>query len=99
MLYGTKIIQRRQEFLKELNDMVRDLHQNISGNRETLQLVYEPSATAEDFAARMEEARVKDLKMGMTSYGPHRVIFLFSLMRQISGNTVPRGSSAHRPFH
>ena len=72
VLYGTKIIQRRQEFLKELNDMVRDLHQNISGNRETLQLVYEPSATAEDFAARMEEARVKDLKMGMTSYGPHR---------------------------
>ena len=72
VFYGTKIIQRRQEFLKELNDMVRDLHQNISGNRETLQLVYEPSATAEDFAARMEEARVKDLKMGMTSYGPHR---------------------------
>ena len=72
VLYGTKIIQRRQEFLKELDDMVRDLHQNISGNRETLQLVYEPSATAEDFAARMEEARVKDLKMGMTSYGPHR---------------------------
>ena len=35
-------------------------------------LVYEPSATAEDFATRMEEARVKDLKMGMTSYGPHR---------------------------
>ena len=65
-------VQRRQEFLKEHNDMVRDLHQNISGNRETLQLVYEPSATAEDFAARMEEARVKDLKMGMTSYGPHR---------------------------
>ena len=72
VLYGTKIIQRRQAFLQELNKMVRGIHQNISGNKETLQLVYEPSATAEELAARMEESRMKDLKMGMTSYGPHR---------------------------
>ena len=72
VLYGTKIIQRRQAFLQELNEMVRGIHQNISGNKETLQLVYEPSATAEELAVRMEESRMKDLKMGMTSYGPHR---------------------------
>ena len=72
MLYGTKIIQRRQEFLNELNEMVRGIHQNISGNKETLQLVYEPSATAKELAVSMEESRMKDLKMGMTSYGPHR---------------------------
>ena len=72
VLYGTKIIQRRQAFLQELNEMVRGIHQNISGNKETLQLVYEPSATAEELTARMEESRMKDLKMGMTSYGPHR---------------------------
>ena len=72
VLYGTKIIQRRQAFLQELNEMVRGIHQNISGNKETLQLVYEPSTTAEELAARMEESRMKDLKMGMTSYGPHR---------------------------
>ena len=99
MLYGTKIIQRRQEFLKELNDMVRDLHQNISGNRETLQLVYEPSATAEDFAARMEEARVKDLKMGMTSYGPHRDDISFLINETDIRKYGSQGSSAHRPFH
>ena len=72
VLYGTKIIQRRQEFLNELNEMVRGIHQNISGNKETLKLVYEPSATAKELAVSMEESRMKDLKMGMTSYGPHR---------------------------
>ena len=97
VLYGTKIIQRRQEFLKELNDMVCDLHQNISGNRETLQLSFylNHRQRRRISATRMEEARVKDLKMGMTSYGPHRddISFLINETR-FSGNTVPRGGHA-----
>lgn len=70
--YGTKIIQRRAQFLEELNDIICDIHANISGGKEKLQLCYEPAAAAEEFARKMEESRQRDLKMGMTSYGPHR---------------------------
>lgn len=70
--YGRKIIERREQFLEELNEIVKDIHSNISGGKETLVLKYEPSSTSEQFAADLDGALIRDKKMGMTSYGPHR---------------------------
>jgi DNA replication and repair protein RecF len=70
--YGSRIIARRQQFLEELNEIVCEIHKNISGNRETLVLHYEPSADAIHLKSELEAAKQRDLKMGMTSFGPHR---------------------------
>lgn len=35
-------------------------------------LMYEPSCDADNLALELEETKEKDLKMGMTSFGPHR---------------------------
>ena len=70
--YGGKIIERRRQFLEELNDIVRDIHASISGGRETLVLRYEPSTEADAMESELLRMRDKDLRTGMTSYGPHR---------------------------
>lgn len=72
LLYGSKIIERRKQFLEELNGIVYEIHKNISGDKEILILKYEPSANTENLKEELERARQKDLKMGMTSFGPHR---------------------------
>lgn len=70
--YGGKIIERRSQFLEELNEIVRDIHASISGGRETLVLRYEPSTEADTMESELLRMRDKDLRTGMTSYGPHR---------------------------
>lgn len=49
-----------------------EIHSRISGGREKFVLGYEPSCAADHLADELEGARKKDLKTGMTSFGPHR---------------------------
>ena len=72
LMYGAKIIERRKQFLSELNGIVYGIHKNISGDKEKLALRYEPSADAGGLKEELESVRQRDLKMGMTSCGPHR---------------------------
>ncbi len=44
---GKKIIRRREQFVKELNEIVHEIHYRISGGREELFLSYEPSVSAD----------------------------------------------------
>lgn len=45
--YGRKIIDKRSEFIKELNETVRKIHGNLTGGLEELNVIYEPDCTAE----------------------------------------------------
>lgn len=70
--YGKEIIKYRQEFVSQLNDMVLDIHRQLSGDRETLQLLYEPNVTIQEFEANLKKSRVQDMKQKTTLTGPHR---------------------------
>jgi DNA replication and repair protein RecF len=70
--YGKKIIQRRNRFLMELNEIVYDIHKKISGGKEELQLKYEPNIDDIFFEDELLRAKEKDLKFAQTSVGPHR---------------------------
>ena len=70
--YGTKIIQRRRQFVEELNTIIFTIHKRLSGNKEELTLVYEPDCTDSIYAQKLCEAREKDERFGSTSVGPHR---------------------------
>lgn len=70
--YGKKIIDKRREFVKELNEIIRELHSNITGGTETLEVIYEPDSLSEKLEQKIFRNREKDMKLKITSSGPHR---------------------------
>ena len=45
--YGRKIIESRHRFIEELNGIVKNIHRNISGNKEELIILYETNVEEE----------------------------------------------------
>ena len=75
--YGKQIIERRKEFVDQLNAIIYGIHKTLSGGREELVIVYEPDTEAENFEYELQKFREKDIKYKMTSVGPHRDDFSF----------------------
>ncbi len=80
--YGKKIIASRKKFVNRLNEIVYEIHKKISGDREELILRYEPDAEEEKLEEELMKNQERDLKLGMTSVGPHRDDMCF-LIRDI----------------
>ena len=76
---GKKIIRRRKQFIEELNEIVYGIHYKISGGKEELILKYEPNIEDIFFEDDLNRAKQKDIKMCMTSVGPHRDDMFFSI--------------------
>lgn len=70
--FGKKIIQAREAFVEKLNEIIQDIHRKLTGDREFLQLIYEPSVTAEAMEQEISRNRERDLKLKLTTIGPHR---------------------------
>lgn len=70
--YGKKVINKRKEFVEELNAVIQDIHQNLTGGAEHLEVLYEPSVESSMFEQAMAKNRDRDMRMKMTSVGPHR---------------------------
>ena len=77
--YGRRIIQRRAEFVKELNQIVKTIHYQISGQKEQLEIQYEKNVSAEEFEEKMSQNKEKDIKYCLTSAGPHRDDLIFEI--------------------
>lgn len=76
---GKRIIQRRKIFIEELNEIIGNIHSNISGGKEHLILKYEPNIEDIFFGDELIKAKQKDLKLCQTTVGPHRDDMLFSV--------------------
>lgn len=70
--FGKKIIQERTKFIEKLNEIIQEIHRNLTGEREALELIYEPSVTAESIEQEIAKNRERDLKLKLTTIGPHR---------------------------
>jgi DNA replication and repair protein RecF len=70
--YGTKIIDRRNIFVKQLNEIVSDIHNELSGGKEQLLLRYEPNIRAEEFKIKLSNSTERDINTRVTNVGPHR---------------------------
>ena len=55
--YGTEIIKRREAFIHSLNKIIYQIHKKLSGEREELQIFYEPDIEAENFASSLKRNR------------------------------------------
>lgn len=75
--YGRKIIDKRTAFVKELNEIVKEIHTNLTGGAEQLEVIYEPSTASDGFDENLKRNMERDLRLKMTSVGPHRDDLMF----------------------
>ena len=69
---GKKIIKRRQQFIDDINFIVKDIHSSITGGKEIINVSYEPNIEDIFFHDELVKNKEKDLRFGQTSVGPHR---------------------------
>jgi DNA replication and repair protein RecF len=77
--YGRRIIEKRKQFVRELNEIIHDIHTNITGGKEILLLKYEPNIDDIFFEDELLRSKNRDLKICQTTVGPHRDDMLFSV--------------------
>lgn len=75
--YGSKIIERRAAFVKQLNEIIYDIHVRLSGGKEALEVVYEPDIALCELETGLKNSQEKDIKLKQTTVGPHRDDFSF----------------------
>lgn len=70
--YGNDVIKSREKFVKDINDLVKSIHTKLSGDREQLEIIYEPCVKEQDFESELLRVRDRDLKFKCTNIGPHK---------------------------
>ena len=70
--YGCRLIAKREEFVRILENIASEIHTELTGEKERLTLVYEPNVTVEEFADKVARSRDADRKIKSATVGPHR---------------------------
>ena len=70
--YGNKIMDRRKQFVNEINKIISNIHKKLTGQREEIHLIYEPSIGNLTLEQALSKNRERDMKIKSTSVGPHR---------------------------
>lgn len=70
--YGKELIRYREEFVKQLNEIIDGIHFKLSGEKESLRIVYEPNVASDAFEDTLKRSRQQDLRQKTTLTGPHR---------------------------
>ena len=86
--FGSKVMERRKLFINQLNEILGGIHKNLSGGRELLVIQYEPEVAIEDYERKLSSTQERDMKLKMTTVGPHRDDFSFMVTR-LDGNGIP----------
>lgn len=70
--YGGRVIALREGFIRQLGELVEEIHNSLSCGKEHLSICYEPDAPKETLGEQLRRGRDRDLKMKSTLTGPHR---------------------------
>ncbi|MCQ2500586.1 MAG: DNA replication/repair protein RecF [Lachnospiraceae bacterium] len=70
--YGKNLIRQREVFIRQLNTISGEIHSQLTGGKEEIQILYEPDTSADSFEENLAANREKDLRYKMSSVGPHR---------------------------
>lgn len=70
--YGKKVISSRSRFVNMINNIISDIHSNLTGNSEKIVVKYEPNVDEYSFMDMLEHKKDSDLKYLSTQVGPHR---------------------------
>lgn len=72
LLYGRNLIRERVTFVDQLNVILEEIHGQLTGGKEKIQLIYEPNVESEAFESQLIKSRERDLRFRASSVGPHR---------------------------
>lgn len=75
--HGKKIISFREEFIQNLNEIMKRKHSSLTGGKEEISLLYQPNCSGQDLEMRLFMEEDKDIFLGTTSVGPHRDDMMF----------------------
>jgi DNA replication and repair protein RecF len=75
--YGAKVIDSRTKFIKDINNIIKPIHKDLTGGLEDIDIIYKPNCEKEDLYNKIIESREKDIKYKSTSCGPHKDDILF----------------------
>ena len=75
--YGTKVMKERQNFIEMLNEIVTEIHYNLTSGKEKLEIIYDKNVEIQDFEKVLDEKIQVDLNYTSTQTGPHRDDILF----------------------
>ena len=80
-----KVVAQRNKLLKEISfsgrmadtleiwdDILSEIHQNLTGGKEQILITYEPNVSEEAFSEELKAGRERDLRFGQSYTGPHR---------------------------
>ena len=70
--FGSKVIERRVQFIEQINNIIYEIHKNLSGEKESLRIQYEPDVLEKDFENQLFINQERDVKLKQTTVGPHR---------------------------
>lgn len=71
-LYGDVVIRSRKKFIGQLNDIIKDIHQKLTGGKEELEIIYEMDVDEGNILDTLQKNRERDIKQKVTNAGPHR---------------------------
>lgn len=75
--FGSKVVERREIFISQLCDMIRELHMKLSGGKEEIKIVYEKNVEIDDFEEKLRRNQEKDIILKQSTVGPHRDDIVF----------------------
>ena len=78
--YGASLMMKRDEFIKKISLISKDIHEGITNNKESLSLKYDPNIKLKDSLGEQREyfynllktSFENDIKMRTTTRGPHK---------------------------
>ncbi len=77
--YGGNVINKRDSFIKELNEIIKEIHLKLTDGKENIELLYEPNIKADEIESSLKLNAEKDLRSKITSVGPHRDDFVINV--------------------
>ena len=86
--YGSIIIKAREKFITELNEIIRPIHEKLTGGKELLSVYYEPNVEQAEFEKKLSSSRKKDIYAKQTTVGPHKDDFSFIVRKSIEDDGI-----------
>lgn len=69
---GSEIIKERNNFIGMINEIIKEIHSNITSDNEKIEIKYEPNVSEDAFLNTLRDKRNIDIKNMTTMTGPHR---------------------------
>ncbi len=75
--YGSKIIKRRETFIKNIGEIMNPIHRALTNEKESIEIYYQKNCREDVLYEQILENRERDIRYKTTSTGPHRDDILF----------------------